>query len=120
MDEPREAQQLYVLRASCRATFRDYENALKDYRAIDELLATKYGEDDGDRVRLLPLMGGIEHKLKHYDKSEVLYKKYADRIKNLYGDNHTDYINALGYLANAEGFAGHIDSACSDYTSAVN
>ena len=49
-----------------------------------------------------------------------MYKKYADRIKNLYGDNHTDYINALGYLANAEGFAGHIDSACSDYTSAVN
>lgn len=120
MDEPREAQQLYVLRASCRATFKDYENALKDYRAIDELLATKYGEDDGDRVRLLPLMGGIEHKLKHYDKSEVLYKKYADRIKNLYGDNHTEHINALGYLANAEGFAGHIELACSNYTSSVN
>lgn len=120
MDEPKEAQYLYVLRASCRATFRDYENALKDYRAIDELLATKYGEDDGDRVRLLPLMGGIEHKLKQYDKSEVLYKKYADRIKNLYGDNHTDYINALEYLANAEGFAGHIEFACSDYTTSVN
>ena len=120
MDEPREAQQLYVLRASCRATFKDYENALKDYRTIDELLATKYGEDDGDRVRLLPLMGGIEHKLKQYNKSEVLYKKYADRIKTLYGETHTDYINALGYLANAEGFAGHIELACSDYTSSVN
>lgn len=119
LNEPKEAQHLYLLRARCRATFKDYEEALKDYSAADALLATKYGEDDGDRIRLLPLIGGIEHKLEHHEEAERLYKEYAERIRKLYGDNHIDYIDALGYLANAEAFAGHIEPACRIYTSAV-
>lgn len=119
LDEPREAQQLYLLRASCRATFMKFEDALKDYRTIDELLASKYGEDDGDRVRLLPLMGGMEHKLERHEETERLYRKYAEGIRKLYGDKYEEYIDALGYLANAEAFAGHLNSACTDYTSAV-
>lgn len=119
LEEPREAQQLYLLRASCCATFKKYEDALKDYRTTDELLANKYGEDDGDRIRLLPLMGGMEHKLERHEETERLYRKYAEGIRKLYGDKHADYIDALGYLANAEAFAGHLESACTDYTSAV-
>lgn len=119
LDEPREAQQLYLLRASCCATFKKYEDALKDYRTTDDLLANKYGEDDGDRIRLLPLMGGMEHKLERHEETERLYRKYAEGIRKLYGDKHAEYIDALGYLANAEAFAGHLKSACTDYTSAV-
>lgn len=120
LDEPREAEQLYVLKARCHSAFKNYDNALVDYQKADELLATRYDEKDGDRIRLLPLMGGIEHKLKHHEEAERLYGKYAEGIKHLYGDNHTEYIDALGYLANAEGFAGHIESACNDYVLAVD
>lgn len=119
LDEPREAEQLFVLRARCYSTFKDYGKALDDYRKTDELLASKYGEDDGDRIKLLPLMGGVEHRLGHLEEAERLYRKYAEKIRKLYGDKHTEYIDAIGYLANAEGFAGHLELACSDYTSAV-
>ena len=120
LDEPREAEQLYILRARCHSTFKNYDNALDDYRKADELLATRYDEKDGDRIRLLPLMGGIEHKLEHHQEAEKFYRKYAEGIKQLYGDNHAEHIDALGYLANAEGFAGHIESACNDYELAVD
>ena len=120
LDEPREAEQLYILRARCHSYFKNYDNALEDYRKADETLATKYDDEDGDRIRLLPLMGGIEHKLEHHEEAESLYGKYVEGIKLLYGDNHTEYIDALGYLANAEGFAGHIESACRDYVVAAD
>ena len=120
LDEPREAEHLYILRARCHSTFKNYDNALADYRKADELLATLYNEKDGDRISLLPLMGGIEHKLEHHEEAERLYRKYAEGIKQLYGDYHADYIDALGYLANAEGFAGHIESACNNYVVAVD
>ena len=120
LDEPREAEQLYILRARCHSSFKNYDNALDDYRKADELLATRYDEKDGDRIKLLPLMGGIEHKLEHHVEVEALYRRYAEGIKQLYGDNHAEYIDALGYLANAEGFAGHIESACNDYELAVD
>lgn len=120
LDEPREAEQLYILRARCHSTFKNYDNALDDYRKADELLATRYDEKDGDRIMLLPLIGGIEHKLEHHEEVEALYRRYAEGIKQLYGDYHAEYIDALGYLANAEGFAGHIESACNDYVLAVD
>ena len=119
-NEPREAEQLYILRARCHSTFKNYKNALDNYRKADELLATRYNEKDGDRIRLLPLMGGIEHKLEHHEEVENLYRRYAEGIKQLYGDNHAEHIDALGYLANAEGFAGHVESACNDYVLAVD
>lgn len=118
--EPREAEQLYILRARCHSAFKNYDNALDDYRKADELLATRFDKKDGDRIRLLPLMGGIEHKLGHHEEVEALYRRYAEGIKQLYGGNHAEYIDALGYLANAEGFAGHIESACNDYVLAVD
>ena len=99
----------------CHATFKEYDKALENYQKADKLLATRYDEKDGDRIRLLSLMGGIEHKLGHHEESERLYRKYAEGTKHLYGDNHAEYINALGYLANAEGVAGHIESACDNY-----
>ena len=120
LDEPREAEQLYILRARCHSAFKNYDNALVDYRKADELLATRYDEKDGDRIKLLPLMGGIEHKLEHHEEVEALYRRYAEGAKQLYGDNHAEYIDALGYLANAEGFAGHVESACNDYVLAVD
>lgn len=118
--EPREMQQLYVIRARCYATFGEYDKALTDYKLLDSILATKYGEDDGDRVVLLALMGGMEHRLKHYEESERLYTLYAERIKKLYGEDSDEYVAALSYQANAEAFAGHIDKGCGHYGEAVD
>ncbi len=119
MTEPREKKNLYVTRALCHSKFKNYELALADYKKADKLLSTKYDEDDGDRIMLLSLMGGMEHQLGRYDESERLYRKYAEAIRKLYGENHANYIDALGYLANAEGFSGHIEAACNDYTIAA-
>lgn len=119
LDDPRAKQHFYITRAICHARFKNYGRALADYRKADELLAAQYGENDGDRIDLLPLKGGMEHKLGHNDESEQLYRKYAENIRNLYGENHSRYIDALYYLANAEAFAGHIDDACIHYTASA-
>lgn len=116
VDEPRKSSKLYLTRAVCNNAFRNYENALDDCKAADSLLATKYGELDEDRVRLLPLMGGAEHRLGRYGASENHYRQYAERLKDLLGEEHSDYINSLVFLANSEGFSGNIDAACEDYT----
>lgn len=119
LEEPKELEQLYITRARSYSTFRRFDLALKDYQAVDVLLKKKYLENDGDRVRLLPLLGGCYHKLGQYEESERLYRQYADYMKVLYGENSGDYIDALTYLANAEGFANHIEEGCSHYAVAV-
>ena len=117
--EPKQKQYLYTTRAGCYSAFKNYELALADYKEADRQLATKYPIDDGDRIKLLALMGGMKHRLKHYDESERLYKEYAEGMKMLHGENSDDYIDAVYYLANAEGFADHIDDACKHYTFSI-
>lgn len=119
LEEPKEQEQLYITRARSYSAFKRYDLALKDYQATDALLGKKYSERDGDRVRLLPLLGGCYHKLGQYEESERLYRQYADCMKVMYGENSSDYIDALTYLANAEGFANHIEEGCSHYAVAV-
>lgn len=117
--EPKQKQYLYTIRAGCYSAFKNYELALADYKEADRQLATKYPKSDGDRIKLLALMGGMEHRLKHFDESERLYKEYADGMKMLHGENSDDYIDAMYYLANAEGYADHINDACKHYTFSI-
>lgn len=84
------------------------------------MLALKYPDADINRVSLLAFMGGIEHHLGDYEKSERYYRRYAEGIRKTYGEQSLDYVDALVYLANAEGFAEHIDAGCQDYTKAVD
>lgn len=119
-EEPRERAMLYERRGSCYKAFKEYGKALSDYQTADEILSTQYGEDDGSRIMLLPLMGGMQHQLGHYEESEHLYQKYLEGVRNLKGEKNSDFIDALGYYANAEAFAGHIQEGCRDYTDAVN
>ncbi len=117
--EPKELFPLYLTRGMCRFAFKDYGAALDDYRKVDGLLAVKYPQTDGYRTSLLALMGGTEHQLGNHAESERLYRMYAGCIRELYGENSTEYVDARIYLANAEGFAGNIDEGCVDYTGAV-
>ncbi|MBQ8852952.1 MAG: CHAT domain-containing protein [Alistipes sp.] len=119
ISEPRELSQLYTVRGSCYNDLSDYQSALTDYKKADELLASKYPASDGERVRLYALLGGVEHRLNHYDESEHYYKLYAGAIKEIYGEHSLNYINAQIYLANTQGFAGHIEDGYGNYTSAV-
>lgn len=120
IEEPKELSLLYRTRAGCHAAFGDYPAALADYKKADEILAEKYPQSDGDRIALLPMMGGTEHKLKNFVESERLYQLYAEQVKVLRGENSMESINAQIYLANAEGFACHTDAGCSDYADAAN
>ena len=119
LSEPKMIQYLYTTRAGCYTAFKNNERALADYKEADRLLSTKYPQSDGDRLKLLPLMGGAEHRLMHYNESERLYRMYAEGMKDLHGENSSNYIDALYYLANAEGFAGHIDDACKHYSLSI-
>lgn len=116
--EPKELYHLYTTRGRCHFAFKDYQSALNDYQKADELLAAKYPQADGDRITLLALIGGVEHQLGNYAKSEQLYRKYAEYTKALYGEKSLQQINAQIYLANAEGFAGNITNGCNDYAAA--
>lgn len=119
ISEPRELSQLYTVRGSCYNDLSDYQSALTDYKKADEILASKYPATDSERVSLYALLGGAEHRLNHYNESEHYYKLYTDGIKEIYGEHSLNYINAQIYLANAQGFAGHIEDGCGNYTSAV-
>ena len=119
ISEPRELSQIYTVRGSCYNDLSDYQSAITNYKKADEILASKYPATDGERVRLYALLGGVEHSLNHYDESEHYYKLYANAIKEIYGEHSLNYINAQIYLANAQGFAGHIKDGCGHYTSAV-
>lgn len=119
ISEPRELSQLYMLRGGCNYDLEDYQSALADYKKADEILASKYPVSDGERARLYALLGGVEHRLNHYDESESCYKLYTDAIKNIYGEQSLNYINSQIYLANAQGFAGHIKDGCDNYSSTV-
>jgi len=120
MTEPKEKYSLYVTRGRCHFAFKNYQSALADFRKADEVLAMKYSETDINRVSLLAFMGGIEHHLGNYNESERYYHRYAEGIMRAYGDQSLDYVDALVYLANAEGFAEHIEAGCQDYTKAVD
>lgn len=115
LEEPREHKLLYLTRARCYATFGDYLSALADYKKLDEIFAEKYPQSNGERVALMPQIGGMEHKLGHYEESERWYKLYAEHTKRLYGESSMEYVDALLYFANAEGFAEHLDAGCQDY-----
>lgn len=117
--EPRDIQYHYLSRAFAYADFGNYAQALSDYQAADSLLAKKYSIDDGDRVALLPLLGGLETRMKEYEEAERLYRQYASHIKRISGEKSGDYVDALGYLANAEAFAGHMDLATGNYKAAT-
>ena len=119
ISEPRELSQLYTVRGSCYNDLSDNQSAITDYKKADEILASKYPSTDGERVRLYALLGGVEHKLNHYNESEHYYKLYADAIKEIYGAQSLNYINSQIYLANAQGFAGRIADGCKNYASAV-
>ena len=119
INEPRELSQLYTVRGSCYNDLSDHQSAITDYKKADEILASKYPSTDGERVRLYALLGGVEHKLNHYNESEHYYKLYADAIKEIYGAQSLNYINSQIYLANAQGFAGRIADGCKNYASAV-
>ena len=119
ISEPRVLSQIYTVRGSCYNDLSDYQSAITNYKKADEILASKYPATDGERVRLYALLGGMEHSLNHYDESEHYYKLYANAIKEIYGEHSLNYINAQIYLANAQGFAGHIKDGYGNYTSAV-
>ena len=119
ISEPRELSQLYTVCGSCYNDLDNYQSAITNYKKADEILASKYPATDGERVRLYALLGGVEHRLNHYNESEHYYKLYADAVKDIYGGQSLNYINAQIYLANAQGFADHIKDGCGNYTSAV-
>ena len=119
LDEPREQSHLYVTRGRCHMAFGDYASGLADYKKADEVLATKYDLTDGDRTNLRALIGGAEIQNGHYEEAERYYEQYAACVKNIYSEHSMEYIDAQIYLANAEGFAGHIEDGCRDYVHAV-
>ena len=112
---PKAFYAFYATRGRCRFAFKDYQAALADYKKADELLAVKYPQTDADRIMLLALIGGVERQLGNYAEAERCYRDYAEYVKGLYGENDMNYVKAQIYLANVEGFAGHIDNGCKNY-----
>lgn len=112
---PKAFYAFYATRGRCRFAFKDYQAALADYKKADELLAVKYPQTDADRIMLLALIGGVERQLGNYAEAERCYRDYAEYVKRLYGENDMNYVKAQIYLANVEGFAGHIDNGCKNY-----
>lgn len=119
LSEPREICLLYNVRGRFYSYFGNFSKALEDFKKADQILATKYGEMDLERIQALPFIGGAENKLKNYVECERYYQEYAKRVKQVYGDESIEYLDAINYLANAEGLAGHIKDGCNHYEMSV-
>ena len=109
---------IYGRRGMSHSHFKNYEAARKDYLYADQILAQKYPQINATRVNLLALLGGVEYQLEHYEKAEDYYQRYEKAMLELHGPESLPYIRAKIYLANAEGFAGHIDAGCRNYSEA--
>lgn len=119
LSEPREISMLYSLRGRFYSYYKDFQKAFNDFEKADQILATKYDEMDIERITFLPYLGGTQWKLNNNDECERYYKAYESRVKAVYGEESLEYLNAVNYLANAEGFAGHIEAGCKDYERSV-
>lgn len=120
LKDPKEIYYLYTSRMQYYFAFKHYEAALADCMTADSILSAKYDEKDGGRLTLLAMNGGIQANLGNYTEAEKKYRRYAELMREIYGENNMEYINSITYLANAEGFAGHIDEGCADYSLAVD
>lgn len=109
---------IYGRRGMSHSHFKNYEAARKDYLYADKILAQKYPQINETRVNLLALLGGVEYQLKHYEKAENYYQRYKKAMLELHGPESQAYIRAKIYLANAQGFAGHIKKGCRNYSEA--
>lgn len=119
LSEPRMLSRLYATSGRYYYATKDYASALAYYKKADDIMATKYPDSDSERTDLYSNLGGTEHKLENYEKSEFYYNKYAEGIKAIYGEDNLKYIRAGIYLANAQAFAGHMKQGCDNYTSAI-
>ncbi len=119
MQEPRQQASLYRLRGLCHSGFEEHEAALANYQKADAILAAKYPSADVERVMLMGLIAGMEHKMGRHADSETHYRAYAKNMAALYGDDDVKTLTAQIYLANAEGFAGHYEAGCNDYVAAA-
>ena len=119
IEEPREKSRLYKMRADCYRSLKEYKLALSDYKKAYNMLSQHYSASDSDIMYLYPLIGSVEYNLKHYAIAEHYYALYADAVKRANGEQSLDYIKALIYLANAQGYASHLNEGCKNYTLAV-
>lgn len=119
ISEPQELSRLYTTRAVCSFDFMDYQSALADYEKADEILSSQYPASSPQRLNVYAYLGGVEHKLGYYDKSEHYYKLYSDGIRDIYGERSLKYIKSQIYLANAQAFAGRVDDGCNNYAAAA-
>lgn len=120
LSDPKELYHLYLVRGRCHATFKDYDQALTDYRQADAILAEKYTLSDGDRMKLLALMGGVEVKAGHYAQALAHYAAYLQQVQALYGTHSLEYINAQIYFAHTAGYAGQTALGCRYYVDAIS
>lgn len=68
MQEPRLQASLYRLRGLCHSSFEEHDAALANYQKADAILAAKYPSADAERVVLMGLIAGMEHKMgRHAD-----------------------------------------------------
>lgn len=116
---PRELFPHYVMRGLAHSAFQEYEAAYADYCTIDSLLATEVDATDPSRIQLQALTGGVCIKLKRYEEAEQRYKRHARLTAETYGEYCQNHIEAINYMANAEGFAGNLDAACRHLTLAT-
>lgn len=119
LTEPREISMLYSLRGRFYSQYEDFQNAFDDFAKAEQILSTKYDEMDIDRIKFLPYLGGTQWKLNNNEECEHYFKEYESKVKAVYGEESLEYLNAVNYLAHAEGVAGHVESGCKDYEKSV-
>ena len=99
-----------------------WNDAVQDYRTADSIMTNSpITVEIKDKMEsLVPLYAGALYQNKNQEESYQQYRRYADLMKNAYGEKSMEYTNALCYLANIEGFVGKHTEGTSHYIQSWN
>lgn len=109
--------ELLMDRARVYSQLKRWNEAVRDYHSADSLMSfTDHTVAGKDKLEsLVPLYAGALYRNGNLQESYQQYIRYLDMMKNSYGEKSMEYVNALYFLANIEGFVNKLNDGTCHY-----
>jgi len=109
--------ELLMDRARVYSQLKRWSDAVRDYHSADSLMSiTAQTVAVKDKLEsLVPLYAGALYRNGNIQESYQQYIRYLDMMKNSYGEKSMEYVNALYFLANIEGFVNKLNDGTRHY-----
>ncbi len=109
---------LYMDRARIYSGIGKWQTAVMNYHIADSLFleSTNTAAVIERQMQLIPMYASVLYQNNEYEKSGEQFKRNLKLVESYYGAKSMYYSQALCYLANIEGYLGHLDDGAKHYT----